>query len=77
MNPWYLGCQNASSKYQNVTISKHSGKFSPHIERCVRTQNIDICQKRIKNIILFVLLFGGIEKPSYLCIVKRLIDCLG
>ena len=31
----------------------------------------------IKNIILFVLLFGGIEKPSYLCIVKRLIDCLG
>jgi hypothetical protein len=44
---------------------------------CVRTQIFDLGQENdvIMIIILFVL--GMYSNPSYLCINKRLIDCLG
>ena len=38
---------------------------------------LEINQENTIFLLLIVYLFAGTEKSSYLCIVKRLIDCLG
>lgn len=44
---------------------------------CVRTQIFDLSQENNIKLIKTLFIFGMYSNPSYLCINKRLIDCLG
>lgn len=76
---WWKG---ADMSLCNQNVAKcHKNKVNRQVlatwwPLCAHTEYWYI-SKRIKNIILFVLLLAETEKPSYLCNVKRLIDCLG
>ena len=44
---------------------------------CVRTHMFDIHQESVCYMIFVIKMLGQKQKSNYLCIIKRLIDCLG
>ena len=44
---------------------------------CARTHLFDIHQESTYLMNIVIKMLGGNQKSNYLCIVKRLIDCLG